>query len=85
MKKRQIEKFTSDANPQTDEPVIPFNDTHTALGTYLNPTDNQWYIAEVKYDPSTGKTSEVNAIAVGPERALAEERFKIMVVQTNIF
>ena len=54
----------------------PQNLTHEAFGIYKG-SDNQWYVASIKYDPVTGATGEFKSKVAGPGRDFGIEQFKI--------
>lgn len=83
---RANKKTHLDDNHITEIPENPKpNFTNVALGTFKDTVSGEWYVAEVQYDPQTLVTTPVNAIPAGNDRALAEEKFKLLVIEKKIF
>lgn len=57
--------------------------THVALGTF-QASDGKWYLARIKFNPSTGNVGDMEREETGESKALAIERFKIAAVKERI-
>lgn len=60
---------------------VAVNLSHTAMTIYRPKGSVHWTVAEVKFDPITGATGEFKILNTDTERVVAEERFRIAVVE----
>ena len=58
--------------------------THTALGVFKDEKIGVWYVAEIKYNPTTNQVGEINKVEAGPMRDFAIEKFKLEAVEHNL-
>ncbi len=56
--------------------------THDAVGNYFD--KNGWHVVNVRFSPISREAQVSEVLDVGPEKAEAIEKFKIMAVEKNI-
>jgi len=59
------------------------NYTHNALGLFQG-TDNQWYVASLRFDPVTGSATVSDRTLAGEDKNFANELFKLKAVELDM-
>lgn len=57
--------------------------THSALGLFQG-TDNQWYVASLRFDPVTGSATVSDRTLAGEDKNFANELFKLKAVELDM-
>lgn len=57
--------------------------THLALGTFRG-ENGDWFLARIKFNPTTGQVGEIEREEAGEIKSLAAERFKIAAVREGV-
>ena len=73
-KRTELEEMTESAKVEL---------THTALGVYQGP-DKLWYVAKLRFDPTTGQAQVTERFEAGEDRYFAGESFKIRCVDEEL-